>query len=84
MTCIHPSSSMNGDGTRDTGLEMTTLKDSFVDLERHRLRLEENVLKLRQSLQHWQTWEAEYEGLKEEILALGDKPSSTDLVRLRI
>ncbi|KAI9879503.1 MAG: hypothetical protein M1830_008379 [Pleopsidium flavum] len=61
---------------------MTTLKDSFVDLERHRLRLEENVLKLRQSLQHWQTLEAEYEGLKEEILALGGKATSTDIVAI--
>ncbi|KAI9784491.1 MAG: hypothetical protein M1835_003572 [Candelina submexicana] len=47
----------------------TTGKDSFSDLERHRLRLEESISKLRKALQHWQTWEAEYEGLKEEILA---------------
>jgi len=60
------------------------VKDSFVDLERHRLRLEENLVKLRQTLQHWQTWEAEYEGLKEEILAAGGEASSTDLVRLSI
>jgi unconventional prefoldin RPB5 interactor 1 len=58
------------------------VKDSLVDLERHRLRLEENLVKLRQSLRHWQTWEAEYEGLKEEILAAGGNASSTDLVRL--
>ena len=45
----------------------TSQKDSFLDLERHRLRLEESVTKLRQSLRHWQTWEAEYESLKEEI-----------------
>lgn len=44
------------------------LKDSFLDLERHRQLLEANVAKLRKSLQHWQTWSAEYEGLKEEIL----------------
>ncbi|KZF26150.1 hypothetical protein L228DRAFT_235257 [Xylona heveae TC161] len=51
------------------------VKDSFGDLERHRARLEENVEKLRKSLQHWQTWEAEYEGLKEEILAFNGEPS---------
>lgn len=45
-----------------------TVKDSFLDLERHRRLLEENVEKLRTSLRHWQLWEAEYEGLKEEIL----------------
>lgn len=46
-----------------------SVKDSFLDLERHRQILEENIAKLRKALQHWQTWEAEYEGLKEEILA---------------
>ncbi|KAL8816899.1 MAG: hypothetical protein Q9191_008247, partial [Dirinaria sp. TL-2023a] len=44
----------------------------FGDLERNRLLLEGNVARLRKSLQYWQTWEAEYEGMKEEILALGE------------
>ena len=56
------------------------VNDSFVDLERHRLRLEENVSKLRKSLQHWQTWEAEYEGMKEEIEGLGGQHTTTKLV----
>ena len=60
------------------------VKESFADLERHRLRLEENLGKLRQSLQHWQTWEAEYEGLKEEIAGAGSNASSTDLVSLSL
>ena len=55
--------------------------DSFMDLERHRLSLEQNLAKLRASLQHWQAWEIEYEGLKEEILKLRDGPSQADLVR---
>lgn len=58
------------------------LKDSFLDLERHRQLLEQNIEKLRKSLQHWQTWSAEYEGLKEEVLALG-KASAADLLRLK-
>ncbi|KAI9818710.1 MAG: hypothetical protein M1832_004186 [Thelocarpon impressellum] len=41
----------------------------FQDVEQGHLRLEESIDRLRQSLQHWQTWDAEYEGLKEEILA---------------
>ncbi|KAH6900374.1 Prefoldin subunit-domain-containing protein [Thelonectria olida] len=45
-------------------------KDSFLDLQRHRLQLEEKVEKLQKDLQHWQTWDAEYETLKEEIDAL--------------
>ena len=57
------------------------MRDSFIDVERHRLRLDENLVKLQRSLQHWQTWEAEYEGLKEDILGLGANASSTDIVR---
>lgn len=53
---------------------------NFTDLERNRLLLEENVLKLSRSLQHWRTWEAEYEGLKEEILNAGDDPTNARLV----
>ena len=56
------------------------VKENFIDLERHRLRLEENVAKLRESLQHWQTWEAEYEGMKEEIEGLSDRHTDTELV----
>ncbi|KAH7155536.1 Prefoldin subunit-domain-containing protein [Dactylonectria estremocensis] len=46
---------------------MSGVKDSFVDLERHTLQLEEQVKKLQKDLQHWQTWDAEYEALKEEV-----------------
>lgn len=42
--------------------------DGFEDVERQHVQLEENIKKLRASLQHWQTWEIEYEGLKEEVL----------------
>ncbi|TVY89608.1 hypothetical protein LAWI1_G005259 [Lachnellula willkommii] len=58
------------------------VKDSFLDLERHRQLLEENIEKLRKSLRHWQTWEAEYEGLKEEILARQPPPSQEQLIEL--
>ncbi|CAG8960423.1 hypothetical protein HYFRA_00008141 [Hymenoscyphus fraxineus] len=58
------------------------IKDSFLDLERHRKRLEENVEELRKSLRHWQTWEAEYEGLKEEILAVNPAPDATQLLEI--
>ncbi len=55
-------------------------KDSLADLERYRLQLEQNVAKLRASLRHWQTWEIEYEGMKEEILELEEVHSCSDLV----
>lgn len=58
------------------------IKDSFLDLERHWQLLEENIDKLRRSLRHWQTWEAEYEGLKEEIIAARSSPNRTQLVVL--
>ena len=56
------------------------LRDSLADLERYRLQLEENIAKLQASLRHWQTWEIEYEGMKEEILEVGEIYSSSDLV----
>lgn len=53
---------------------------NFTDLENQRLQLEENVAGLRKSLQYWQTWEAEYEGLKEEVIALGQEHTPDELV----
>lgn len=58
----------------------TKVRDSLADLERYRLQLEQNVAKLRASLRHWQTWEIEYDGMREEILELGEVHSSSDLV----
>ena len=45
---------------------------SLSDLEGIRVELEKNIAKLRWSLQHWQTWEAEYEGLHEGLSELQD------------
>ena len=59
---------------------MAAQKDILQDLERRRSELEKNVADLRKSLKHWQTWEAEYEGLKEEIEGLGTKPKPKALV----
>ena len=59
---------------------MAGIRDSFVDLERHRLQLEQNISKLRASLRHWQQWELEYEGMKEDVLALSDDYSPADSV----
>jgi hypothetical protein len=56
------------------------LSDGVVDLDHHRVRLEENISKLQKSLLYWQTSEAEYEGLKEEILGLDDEYKVTRLV----
>ena len=56
------------------------VRDSLADLEKYRRQLEINVAKLQASLHHWQTWEIEYEGMKEEILELGEIHSCSDLV----
>lgn len=61
----------------DSGIKV---RDSLADLERYRVQLEQNVAKLQASLRHWQTWEIEYEGMREEILELGEVHSSSDLV----
>ncbi|MCJ1431840.1 hypothetical protein MMC27_001195 [Xylographa pallens] len=58
---------------------MAAAKESLLDLECRRKQLEDAVAHLRKSLQHWQTWEAEYEELKEEILGLGKDPPMQNL-----
>ncbi|KAJ5610643.1 hypothetical protein N7510_007362 [Penicillium lagena] len=42
-------------------------KPNLEALEGQRLTLEDNILKLQKSLYHWRIWEAEYDGLREEI-----------------
>lgn len=59
---------------------MATVDDTIADLERQRLQLEENVRKLQQSLYHWRLWEAEYDGLKEEIASLKDDSTKDDIL----
>ncbi|KAL9094867.1 MAG: hypothetical protein Q9165_002816 [Trypethelium subeluteriae] len=51
-------------------------------VENKRALLEDNINELEKSLRHWQTWEAEYEGLKEEIQGLSGTPDSEALVRV--
>ncbi|QSZ35147.1 hypothetical protein DSL72_008012 [Monilinia vaccinii-corymbosi] len=59
-----------------------TTKDSFLDLEKYRQQLEDNIARLRKSLQHWQTWDAEYDGLKEEILSADPAPNRDELISI--
>ncbi|KAL4745786.1 hypothetical protein BDW72DRAFT_186072 [Aspergillus terricola var. indicus] len=57
--------------------------DSNIEgLERQRRELESNILQLQQSLYHWRTWEAEYEGLKEGISDLGNDATTNDFLRV--
>lgn len=59
------------------------MEASLTSLEQQRELLERNVAQLQKSLQYWQTWEAEYEGLREEIQRVGKRATNTDLVRGR-
>lgn len=63
---------INATPTRVAGTTSIVRRDyhnmDLLKLEQQRQALEVNLQKLRQSLKHWQTWEAEYEGLKEAIL----------------
>ncbi|RAL06019.1 prefoldin-like protein [Aspergillus ibericus CBS 121593] len=56
--------------------------NSLHELERQRLELEGNISKLQDSLYHWRTWEAEYDGLKEEINELGDDATIHDYLQV--
>lgn len=51
-------------------------------VEAQRLSLEENIAKLRKALQHWRTWDAEYEGVKEDLLAFEGPASDEQLVSM--
>lgn len=62
---------------------MLPVKDHFVDLERHRRQLEENVAKLQKALDHWRMSDAEYEQLKDEVAAIPEPSSRDDLERIR-
>jgi unconventional prefoldin RPB5 interactor 1 len=61
---------------------MASVRDHFLDLERHRRQLEENVEKLRKAITHWRMCDADYEELKEEVEAISGSPSRPDLDRI--
>jgi len=62
---------------------MTSVMDlsALAGIEKQRLQLEENIAQLRKSLRHWLTLEIDYEGLKEEFLALPQDASLEDCLQ---
>ncbi|KAJ6256779.1 hypothetical protein Dda_8646 [Drechslerella dactyloides] len=56
--------------------------DTIEVTEKQRLQLEESISKLRKGLKHWQVHSAEYEGLKEELLALPKKAGRTQMLAI--
>lgn len=69
---FYPESKNSNMAASATGLD---------DLERQRLELEDNIRKLQESLYHWRLWEAEYDGLKEEVDFLADDASGEDYLQ---
>jgi len=53
-----------------------------VDADALRETLEARVSKLQKTLQYWQTWEAEYEGLKDELDALEEDPTTEQMYQI--
>jgi hypothetical protein len=54
------------------------------ELDDLRESLDKRLLVLRASLKYWQTWEAEYEGLKDELESQEDEPSAEDMVKIGV
>ncbi|KAK8047088.1 hypothetical protein PG996_015152 [Apiospora saccharicola] len=52
--------------------------NSFIDVERHRQTLEQNLVKLEEALDEWRQWKSEYESLKKQVSSLpASNPSLT-------
>ncbi|KMU84236.1 hypothetical protein CIHG_02022 [Coccidioides immitis H538.4] len=60
---------------------MSTSEDILSSLERQRAELEHQISDLQQSLYKWRVWDAEFDGLKEELSALDDNSSKEDILR---
>lgn len=59
----------------------TTAQQTMESVESRRLQLEETVAKFRKALDHWSTWEMEYQILKEELQAAGS-PSPSEMAQI--
>ncbi|TQV96100.1 udp-galactose transporter like protein [Cordyceps javanica] len=57
--------------------------ETLADMDSHIARLKDKAEEQRKSLQHWQTWDAEYEALKEEVQALTESPTVEELHQIR-
>ncbi|KAI1094025.1 Prefoldin subunit-domain-containing protein [Rostrohypoxylon terebratum] len=62
---------------------MAPTKDSFLDLERHRRTLEENVEKLSKALEYWKQCREEYETLRKAVQSLPSSASRSEFTRTR-
>ncbi|KAF2153342.1 hypothetical protein K461DRAFT_293610 [Myriangium duriaei CBS 260.36] len=56
--------------------------DIVASVEARRAQLEASLTKLQTALQHWRTWDVEYEGLKEELGELDESAGSDEIIRI--
>ncbi|KIV94325.1 hypothetical protein PV10_02099 [Exophiala mesophila] len=57
-------------------------ESALARVDAQRVELEANIAKLRKSLRHWQTLEIDYEGLKEEFMALDDAATIDECMQI--
>ncbi|KAJ3495575.1 hypothetical protein NLG97_g3297 [Lecanicillium saksenae] len=63
--------------------QVPLVHETLADMDNHIACLKNRVEEQRKSLQHWQTWDAEYEALKEELQALPEAATAEDLQTIR-
>ncbi|KAK2741222.1 hypothetical protein FQN57_005684 [Myotisia sp. PD_48] len=56
--------------------------DTLTGFEQKRRQLEQQILDLQNSIYKWRIWNAEYDALKEEILALPEDSTREDILRI--
>ncbi|EGD98160.1 hypothetical protein TESG_05546 [Trichophyton tonsurans CBS 112818] len=61
---------------------MADSNESLLGLEEKRLELEKQITNLQTSIYHWKIWNAEYDGLKEEILSLPENSSREHILEV--
>jgi unconventional prefoldin RPB5 interactor 1 len=61
---------------------MPIMSSQLDNLERLRQKLESNMATLKKSLHYWQTWEYEYEGLKEELERPAEEPNIDEMLAI--
>ena len=58
------------------------MADQLENLERLRLTLEQNIVKLKKALVYWQTWEYEHEGFKDELEIIEQEPDAEEMLKI--
>ncbi|KAF3483872.1 uncharacterized protein GIQ15_03196 [Arthroderma uncinatum] len=63
---------------------MADTGEALTGLEQKRLQLEKQITDLQSSIYHWRLWNAEYDGLKEELSSLPEDSTREDILQIGI